>query len=535
MDKYPLIRKCLVIEIILLFVGASGILGMSTSVNTGKMPQTTQRKIQAIQKDVIGQSCLGSNALISNNTGNDFHPRMTTNSLGHTIVVYEQEIDSYNKNVAVVYSADDGEIWTEQLLFDSDYFTSGSGILEYPDIVYNAPNDLLYLTMIDPDAEMYNNEMCFIPGDIANCVPQEVKDKWYGVSACGDDYVGNAATTTDNFFLSMTIRNGTLDRYLEIFYVTYPDYETPYGIGGVYPDYGSVHITNPASNIEMDAGNRIYVVAESGVEEGPKITVKSATADEELLSSGVQQNGMDKYPDVEQWPGEYVAIGTDPDVSAFGNKVFIVYTQNGTVKCSYSTADKGYEPQFNWNVSTIDSGASAPAIYAQGNAVYCAYVKGGNLYMKTSEDGGVTWGAAEQKNDVDGTVVAEKGAIDICRSGIAFTDNRNGNYDIYFSSITVAPAPVIVIDSIAGGVGVRAVIRNIGVVPAEYCRWSIKTEGLVFVGKETSGIATLQPGASTTIKTGFMLGFGPIAITVIADTAKKTADAQLFLFFVKGL
>jgi hypothetical protein len=435
-----ILKKGLVIGMVLLFLGFSTTIGISNSYTNTKIPKYIKQNIQTIKKDVLEQTHLVSNVLISSNIGNDYHPRMTTNILGHTIVVYEQEIDENNKEIPVSYSIDEGQTWIEKLLFNSNNFTSGSGILEYPDIVYNARNDVLYLTMIDPNAEMYNDEMCFIPGDIANCDPEEVKTKWYGASACGDQYLGNAATNTVNFFISMTIRKGYLDRYLDIFYFTYPNYESPPGIASVYPDCESIHKTSPASNIEMDTGNRIYLVAESGVEGGPKITVKSATADENLLTSGEQQNGMDKYPDIEQWPGEYISIGSDPDVAAFGNKVYVVYNQNGVIKCSYSTTESGYEPNFNWQVSTIESDASTPAVYVQGSNVYCAYIKGGNLYMRTSEDGGVTWGAAEKKNSVEGTVVTEEGGVDIGESGIVFTDKRDGNYDIYFAPLVEEPA-----------------------------------------------------------------------------------------------
>jgi hypothetical protein len=83
--------------------------------------------------------------------------------------------------------------------------------------------------------------------------------------------------------------------------------------------------------------------------------------------------------------------------------------------------------------------------------------------------------------------------------------------------------------------GVSAIIKNVGDAAAENFAWSIKTDGTVFVGKEKSGTATLQPGASTTVKTGLMLGIGAITITVTADTATKTAEAKLLLFFVTGL
>jgi hypothetical protein len=433
-------KKGLAIGIILIFLFVNPTLGISVSNKNRQILQVIQQNIQSIIKDVIEQTHLVSNVLISNNAGNDYHPRMTTNILGHTIVVYEQEIGINTKEIPVVYSVDEGQTWTEQLLFNSNNFTEGSGVLEYPDIVYNERNDVLYLTMIDSNAEMYNDEMCFIPGDIANCIPEEVKTKWYGISACGDDYLGNAAATTENFFLSMTIRNGTLNRYLDLYYFTYPNYEQPLGIGGVYPDFESVHKTSPASNIEMDTGNRIYLVAESDVEEGPKITIKSATSDEKLLTSGEQQNGMDKYADIEQWPGEYIAFGTDPDVATFGNNVYVVYNQNGMIKCSYSNAESSYEPNFNWQVSIIENGASTPAVYVQGSSVYCAYVKDGNLYMKTSEDNGLTWGVSEKKNSVDGMVVSLEGAVAICESGITFIDKRNGNYDIYFAPLLEEPS-----------------------------------------------------------------------------------------------
>ena len=82
-----------------------------------------------------------------------------------------------------------------------------------------------------------------------------------------------------------------------------------------------------------------------------------------------------------------------------------------------------------------------------GDTATCAYVKGGNLYMKTSTDDGATWGAAVQMNDASaaGKAVADKGAVAIGKTGIAFEDSRNGNIDIYFAPITPdAPdAPII--------------------------------------------------------------------------------------------
>jgi hypothetical protein len=524
----------LVIGVLILFLGASATIGVSAAFTNGQTPQVIHQTIKDIHKDVSEQSCLVGNIKISDNIGNDYHPRMTTTAHDQTIVVYEQEIDLFSKQVPVVYSTDEGQTWTQAYLYDSIDFTSGSGVLQYPDIIYNAPNDLLFLAIVDPQADMYNNEVSFIPGNIASGGDAS----WYGTSASGGEgYTYCAAACTNNFFLSLISENDA--GYTEIFglfWCTYPDFAAPEGLGGFYGDGQSVHQSSPVQEFEMSQNaNRVFAVTETRLDTGTKITIKSNTADETLITSGQQQNGMDKYGDIEQWPGEYLGLGTDPDVSGSGNKVAVVYVQGGDVKCSYSTCSAEYAPAFSWQTSTVETGASTPAVYMQGNNVYCAYVKGGNLYLKTSEDGGATWGAAEKKNDVDGTVIGEKGSVAIGNGGIVFTDDRNGNYDIYFAAGGGGAAPNVVIDSISGGMGVSAVLKNTGKAAADNFAWSIKSDGTIFVGKEKSGTATLQPGTSTTVKTGLMLGIGTITITVTADTATKTADAKLLLFFVTGL
>ena len=143
---------------------------------------------------------------------------------------------------------------------------------------------------------------------------------------------------------------------------------------------------------------------------------------------------MDKYGDPEQAPGEFLGLGTDPDVSGSGSNVAVVFVRDGNILCSVSSCVATYEPEFHWQYNYGRNGwcKYSCSLYARKQYL-CAYVKDGNLYYKVSEDGGVTWGEAEQKNDVDGTVVAQKGAVDICKSGIAFIDTRNGNYDIYFA------------------------------------------------------------------------------------------------------
>jgi len=494
--------------------------------------QVASRQIQAIHKP-IPRAVNQGNVLISadNPDGDDQHPHITKTSDGTMVVVYEQTLDVLSQTVPLVYSPD-GEQWTIWFIFDSIEFTDGSGILQYPDIDYNAPNNLLWLTMLDPIAEMYNNEMAFISGDIANAE----LENWYGISGQdSQNYQYCACGSTNNFFISATTEDGYgMTQTLGLGYFTYPEFEHPPTMGGYYYDGQSVHESAPATGLEMDVGgNRIYLAMET---EG-QITVKTTTADESLLTSGEMQNDMDKYADIEQWPGEYIGSGTEADVASSGSKVCVVYVQGGDVKCSYSTNGAGYEPEHNWQVSTVATGATAPAVYMTGDNVYCAYVKDGNVYRTESNDAGATWGTPEQVNDVDGTASGEADSVAIIDTGVIFTDTRNGAKDIYFGGGQAAP--LITVNSVSGGFGVSAEIANEGTADASNVEWTIKIDAPLIIlpsGGETSGtINTVIIGGTDTISSGLVLGFGKATITVTAGGASKSASGFVLGPLVLGV
>ena len=165
----------------------------------------------------------------------------------------------------------------------------------------------------------------------------------------------------------------------------------------------------------------------------------------------------------------------------------------------------------------------------------CSYTRNGNIYASISEDGGITWEEFPVLNDIDGSVVEQENGIDISGSNVVWTDNQNANTAIHFGKAQVA-IPVIEIDSVSGGFGVNAIIKNTGNAEATNIDWSIILDGGAFIGGETTGtITSLSPGQSANIKSDLIIGLGRTEITITVGNAKETASGTILLFFIIGL
>lgn len=101
---------------------------------------------------------------------------------------------------------------------------------------------------------------------------------------------------------------------------------------------------------------------------------------------------------------------------------------------------------------------------------------------------------------------------------------------------TIIIDPAIQIGTITGGLfKVKAVIMNTGSTEVTNVPWWINLSGgIILLGKTNKGtISSIPAGGSVTISSGMILGFGSTVITVTAETAAKSQDAMVLLFFVK--
>jgi hypothetical protein len=106
----------------------------------------------------------------------------------------------------------------------------------------------------------------------------------------------------------------------------------------------------------------------------------------------------------------------------------------------------------------------------------------------------------------------------------------------------VPEQPVLSIDTIAGGFGITAVIKNNGTVDATNVSWSIVLDGgFIIHGSNVTGVIDNIPaGGEATISSGLILGLGRTTIVVSATcdegaSAEKTASGFVLLFFVLGV
>jgi len=102
--------------------------------------------------------------------------------------------------------------------------------------------------------------------------------------------------------------------------------------------------------------------------------------------------------------------------------------------------------------------------------------------------------------------------------------------------IAITSAPHFTIEKFKGGIGVSAVLKNIGDDPLTNIVWSIDLQGKHVTGK----ISGLAPGEQIKIKTGLILGFGKTDIVATAHcdegaTYTKNGTAFLLIFFVVGV
>ncbi len=494
---------------------------------------------EIVEKGKTGALTYAGDVLITpDSPEDDRFPDLTKDQYGNIVATWTHEVSILDKDYGLAYSADNGNTWTSSLVVQEGLQTYSA--ISYADgSAYEGGGDFngLWGSWVEPMADQAG---CMRISDITDLSTLEAivtsdqpgldynsmeDNSWYDMTYY--EYYGP---------VSFHIYDGQgLERGLVIYWwdgefagivenwdaqaniISSPSQD---------PDMANVHDADPA-HTENDY---FYLTWQHNNQDtgrsrvGYKQVVPVNEADMEFVDNQGYIDESNTYD------------AAHPDIDASASRVVAVYMINDNddwdIKCAYST-DKGETWSFSMVVNEHPASEVYPAVYLSGNTVFCTYIKGGNLYLVESEDGGVTWGEPAQINEQDGTVVEEENAVKIHAGGIVWTDNRNGNKDIYYAPLAVGA--ILNVEAISGGMGITATITNTGTEDATGVPWSIDVSGLVFLGGHTEGTIDVLAGGEATISSGLVFGIGPGTIAVTAGGASKTASCFILGPLVLGV
>jgi hypothetical protein len=155
----------------------------------------------------------------------------------------------------------------------------------------------------------------------------------------------------------------------------------------------------------------------------------------------------------------------------------------------------------------------------------------GSVYVFTRS--GITWTQQQKLTASDGEKGDNFGITVALQDDTAFIgaylDDDNGS----MSGSAYVFTKTDLTFSITGGVGVKAEITNIGISDANDIPWQIHVEGGILgkINKTVNGTIDIPAGDTVIVKTGMLLGFGPISITAkVANEEQTATGTQLIIF-----
>ncbi len=515
-----------------------GIAGVDISTNHIAISEKEIKQVRSI----IPNAMLDGDVQVTGGDGLEIQPSITTDGTGNILLGMTADFGS-GLNAYFTSSSDGGATWAENAV------AWQIETPEYPSVDYWG-GTTYYGTMVpnpsDSDGGMLYLMECTNPADFE----EGYTLTGWGINDLGDGYTNIKAVDIgcDNGVEDWAyggvafigdLGSGLIETPMFTYQMTEEGYAWFYYFSDPEGSFTLEHCLSTAMSIDHTTHHAYpvwtYLDQDTGLYNIYTDVFDFGTWDE--------YNGYPIHPEIGSLFINDSAVSSEYiDVSAYNNNVIIVAqtslygSTNKDITCYYS--NNGLQ---NVQTSTIaaspDSELHPKVIHTGDNQAICIFVKNGNLYSTTTDDGGATWTEPKQVNDQDGTVetfYSQNSPAGLCRVGAVWSDTRNGNADIYYDSIA-APGPLLAVESISGGFGVSATVTNTGSEDANNVDWTISFDGPVFIGKEKTGTVTVPAGGEATVKSGLIFGVGKATITVNVGGASKTASGFVLGPLVLGV
>jgi len=122
---------------------------------------------------------------------------------------------------------------------------------------------------------------------------------------------------------------------------------------------------------------------------------------------------------------------THPQIFVNGDNVYVLAESDTQGIILFYSDDSGNSWKIN-DVTTSGPSAKYPLLYVNESHVSCVFTENGNISITSSQDDGVVWNAPVQLNSQNNSVVEEyRFSTFPDEDHIIWTDNRNGNFDLY--------------------------------------------------------------------------------------------------------
>ncbi len=482
---------------------------------------TLKQKVHVTYQPSIGQ--MGTDTPIMNLGLDGLNPSIMTDNTGNIVMATEVYEDIVTPNVYLRYSNDGGDTWLPEDGTIAWELPSNNLIPEKPVIDYAGDNGG-FGSYIPIDLSLPTIDF----DDISN---PDTGDGWtIGTWTTNDNMVEidsvdicgiNSRYSPDPFAKGIVCYTGDgTDGTTNVLYLGWQEGENT--LNNLWTGDGDAEYEWENMKADNDLSTGLHF-------EAYEIKNNSAENQEGIEIDWCLLDGTADWWINNEWFAILIDNAKYPDIDASNGLCYCVYELNGGISCTYSNDNAQ-----NFQSTQIISNGKYPKVSIMENKIVCTCLKDGNLYSFVSEDLGNSWDES-RINDQSGSVVEGTHSSAVAGSYLTWTDEREDYMSIYFDKIEV-DVPVVEIQTISGGFGLKVDITNSGTADAINIPWQIMLEGGAVIGKETTGtINRLSPGASETIKTSVVLGFGKTDITITVGATSKKMEGTIFLFFIGGV